>query len=158
MDAQRSSRLNHLLTTLPEGFLADSAWLQAQGLSRSSIRDYVDRGWLERIGPRVYRRPGQTANAQLRWDVAVLSLQQIMRRTMATQAQSMGSVKDIQAHLRHAKADTTANEYMQELPESVKRMVASVYAMLIREGQQKQVLERLPPKATNDLEGLAVSN
>jgi integrase len=51
---------------------------------------------------------------------------QIMRRTMATQAQSMGSVKDIQAHLRHAKADTTANEYMQELPESVKRMVASV--------------------------------
>lgn len=26
----------------------------------------------------------------------------------------MGSVKDIQAHLRHAKADTTANEYMQE--------------------------------------------
>jgi hypothetical protein len=40
-----------------------------------------------------------------------------MRRTMATQAQSMGSVKDIQAHLRHAKADTTANEYMQELPE-----------------------------------------
>jgi hypothetical protein len=35
----------------------------------------------------------------------------------------MGSVKDIQAHLRHAKADTTANEYMQELPESVKRMV-----------------------------------
>jgi hypothetical protein len=40
---------------------------------------------------------------------------QVMRRTMATQAQSMGSVKDIQAHLRHAKADTTANEYMREL-------------------------------------------
>jgi hypothetical protein len=33
---------------------------------------------------------------------------QVMRRTMATQAQGMGSVKDIQAHLRHAKADTTA--------------------------------------------------
>jgi integrase len=48
---------------------------------------------------------------------------QILRRTMATQAQSMGSVKDIQAHLRHAKADTTANEYMQELPESVQQMV-----------------------------------
>ena len=27
---------------------------------------------------------------------------QILRRTMATQAQSMGSAKDIQAHLRHA--------------------------------------------------------
>jgi hypothetical protein len=36
----------------------------------------------------------------------------------------MGSVKDIQAHLRHAKADTTVNEYMQELPESVNRWPA----------------------------------
>src|SRR6202034_4755445 len=80
MDAQRSSRLNRLLLSLPEGFLADSAWLQAQGLSRSSIRDYVDRGWLERIAPRVYRRPSQHTKASLRWDVAVLSLQQIMNK------------------------------------------------------------------------------
>jgi integrase len=48
---------------------------------------------------------------------------QVLRRTMATLAQDKGSVKDIQAHLRHSKADTTANEYMQELPESVGRMV-----------------------------------
>jgi integrase len=60
---------------------------------------------------------------------------QVTRRTMATQAQAMGSVKDIQAHLRHAKADTTANEYMQELPESVKRMVGSVYTMLTKGGE-----------------------
>jgi integrase len=33
---------------------------------------------------------------------------QILRRTMATRAQKMGSVKDILAHLLHAKADTTA--------------------------------------------------
>jgi hypothetical protein len=42
-----------------------------------------------------------------------------------------GSVKDIQPHLRHAKADTTANEYMQELPESVGRMVESMYEELM---------------------------
>jgi integrase len=35
---------------------------------------------------------------------------QILRRSTATHAQKMGSVKDIQAHLRHSKADTTANE------------------------------------------------
>ncbi len=34
---------------------------------------------------------------------------QLLRRTMTTLAQNMGSVNDIQAHLRHAKADTTAN-------------------------------------------------
>jgi hypothetical protein len=37
----------------------------------------------------------------------------------------MGSVKDIQAHLRPLRADTTANEYMQALPESVQGMVGS---------------------------------
>ncbi len=81
---------------------------------------------------------------------------QVMRRTMATQAQSMGSVKDIQAHLRHAKADTTANEYMQELPESVKKMVGGVYAML-KKGVPQQELKHLPQKATNIFEQQAVS-
>ena len=55
---------------------------------------------------------------------------QVLRRTMATLAQGKGSVKDIQAHLRHSKADTKANEYMQELPESVGRMVESMYKEL----------------------------
>lgn len=42
-----------------------------------------------------------------------------------------GSVKDIQSsHLRHSRTDTTANEYRQELPESVQQMVGTVYAML----------------------------
>ncbi len=82
---------------------------------------------------------------------------QVMRRTMATQAQSMGSVKDIQAHLRHAKADTTANEYMQELPESVKKMVGSVYTMLMKGGESQESLKRLPQKAANSCEEVAVS-
>ena len=81
---------------------------------------------------------------------------QVMRRTMATQAQSMGSVKDIQSHLRHAKADTTANEYMQELPESVRKMVGSVYAMLTKRGESQQYAVDLLPNATNASEGLAV--
>ena len=64
---------------------------------------------------------------------------QVLRRTMSTQAQNMGSVKDIQAHLRHAKADTTANEYMQALPESVQGMVGSMYLMLEKEETKKTI-------------------
>jgi integrase len=82
---------------------------------------------------------------------------QVMRRTMATQAQGMGSVKDIQAHLRHAKADTTANEYMQELPESVKKMVGSVYLMLVKGGEPKQSFDDLTPNDTNESGRHAVS-
>jgi len=78
---------------------------------------------------------------------------QVLRRTMATLAQKKGSVKDIQAHLRHAKADTTANEYMQELPESVKQMVDSVYGEL-KAGHQCVVGPRhLLPNATKRKKG-----
>ena len=71
-----------------------------------------------------------------------------MRRTMATQAQKMGSVKDVQAHLRHSRPDTTANEYMQELPESVQAMVGSVFAMLTKGGEDESS-DDLPQKAAN---------
>lgn len=64
---------------------------------------------------------------------------QVIRRTIATRAQSLGSVKDIQSHLRHSRADTTANEYMQELPESVQQMVGTVYAMLTSNAGSRMV-------------------
>jgi hypothetical protein len=67
---------------------------------------------------------------------------------MATQAQKMGSVKDIQAHLRHARPDTTAYEYMQELPESVQEMVGSMYAKLKKGGGSKKGVAGLLPNAT----------
>ena len=65
---------------------------------------------------------------------------------MATLAQDKGSVKDIQAHLRHSKADTTANEYMQELPDSVGRMVESMYEELMH--SQAAASADLLPNAT----------
>jgi integrase len=77
---------------------------------------------------------------------------QILRRTMATQAQNMGSVKDIQAHLRHSRPDTTAHEYMQALPESVQAMVGSVYLRLTKGGEEKQSSEDLPQNATSESE------
>ena len=66
---------------------------------------------------------------------------------MATQAQKMDSVKDIQAHLRHSRPDTTAKEYMQELPESVQAMVGSVFAMLTKGREESS--DDLPQKAAN---------
>jgi hypothetical protein len=73
---------------------------------------------------------------------------QVIRRTIATRAQSLGSVKDIQSHLRHSRADTTVNEYMLELPESVQEMVGSVYAMLTK-GGEKESSDDLPQNAGN---------
>jgi hypothetical protein len=58
------------------------------------------------------------------------------------------SRSDIQAHLRHSKADTTANEHMQELPESVGRMVESMYEELTH--NQAAASADLLSNATNE--------
>jgi hypothetical protein len=112
MDAQRSSRLNRLLLSLPEGCLADSAWLQAQGLTRSSIRDYVDRGWLERIAPRVYRRPSQLTKTSLRWDIVVLSLQQVMHKPLHVGGRTAVALS---GYAQYVEAGDTSRVYLYGL-------------------------------------------
>jgi len=39
----------------------------------------------------------------------------MIRRTIATRAQSLGSVKDIHLHVRHSRDVTTANEYTKRV-------------------------------------------
>jgi hypothetical protein len=70
---------------------------------------------------------------------------QVLRRTIATRAQKLGSVKDVRSHLRHSRADTTANEYMQELPESVQQMVGTVHAMLTSTAKRSSRQDRFEP-------------
>ena len=57
---------------------------------------------------------------------------QILRRTFSTLAQHHGTVKDVQRQMRHAKPDVTAEVYMQPIPASVQKMVADMYAQLLK--------------------------
>ncbi len=50
---------------------------------------------------------------------------QVMRRTLGTDLQTHGSIKDAQRILRHADINTTGNIYMQEIPSSVREAVDS---------------------------------
>jgi integrase len=99
---------------LPKG-MADNLWLWKQECTRSSPDAFIfpnaDGGFLDTAN---YRNRVLTPLAE-KLGLPKLNFQ-VPRRTMATLAQKKGSVKDIQAHLRHAKADTTADEYMQSLP------------------------------------------
>jgi integrase len=56
---------------------------------------------------------------------------QALRRSCATHMQDKGSIKDIQAHLRHAQPNVTADVYMQAIPESVRRAVESLDKLLM---------------------------
>src|SRR3546814_20611326 len=78
MRAKRATLLNRLVHELPERYVVDAAWLTRLGLSASSIRDYVERGWLERVGSRLYRRPEPGDGGPVRWEIAKLSLQTLL--------------------------------------------------------------------------------
>ena len=81
MSGRRGTKLKNLLDAVPHGFLVDAAWLSRQNVSTSSVFDYLQRGWLERVTRGLYRRPfvGQdTREAGMDWRPYILSLQSIM--------------------------------------------------------------------------------
>lgn len=59
-----------------------------------------------------------------------------LRRTCATQMSQGGEIKDIQAHLRHARPEITAEVYVQEIPENVRAAVEALEKRL--EGEKKK--------------------
>ena len=54
----------------------------------------------------------------------------MLRRTIATLAQTKGTVKDVQGILGHCNPNTTANVYMQTIEEGVKQTLDAIYAEL----------------------------
>src|SRR5215472_9883211 len=79
-----------------------------------------------------FHNPSFSLLSSLDQDVPGLTLTnfQVLRRTMATLAQTKGGVKDVQGVLGHSKADTTVNVYMQEIEEGVKQTLDAIYAEL----------------------------
>jgi integrase len=55
---------------------------------------------------------------------------QMLRRTCSTYMGQLTSVKDVQAHLRHANAQTTLEHYIKSVPESVRVAVESLDHLL----------------------------
>ena len=59
---------------------------------------------------------------------------QVIRRTIATLGKTKGHVKDIQGIMRHTKASTTTDVYMQSLEPEVRSAVNSIYDELMGNG------------------------
>ena len=63
---------------------------------------------------------------------------QVIRRTMATLAQTWGGVKDVQGILSHSKADTTVNVYMQPIEAAVQQTLDATYSELTARQQVRK--------------------
>ena len=53
---------------------------------------------------------------------------QVIRRTIVTLGKTKGHVKDIQGMMRHSKASTTTDVYMQSLEPELRTAINSIYA------------------------------
>jgi len=71
MAMQKQGKLNRLFEELPEGLLADAAWLSRKGYSTSLRSQYVSAGWLGQPARGVYSRSHGDPN----WQQAIVSLQ-----------------------------------------------------------------------------------
>ena len=81
MSTGRSQNLKKILDAVPSGYLVDARWLTSHGIAYETFRDYVRRGWLERVHRGVFRRPTPNPSAPntIDWKVCILSMQHIMR-------------------------------------------------------------------------------
>jgi hypothetical protein len=83
MGIHKKDKLNSLQRSLPEGLVADAAWLEKHGYSGALRQKYVARGWLNRVAHGVYRRPAAQlpsgASQTLNWQTVVISLQAVLR-------------------------------------------------------------------------------
>jgi integrase len=59
---------------------------------------------------------------------------QVIRRTIATLSKNKGHVKDIQGLMRHTKASTTTDVYMQSLEHEVRTTINSIHDELADNG------------------------
>lgn len=79
MATHSDRKLNRLQQELPEGLLADAAWMEAHGYSSALRSQYVRAGWLDSPTRRVYRR----SRAPLTWQQVVISLQSLLAHPLA---------------------------------------------------------------------------
>lgn len=120
---------------LPEG-LANDLWLWKQECPDRSPEAFIFPNARKRNGAQKhgfirtdnYRTRVLTKLAE---DLGLPKLNfQVLRRTIATLAQTKGGIKDVQGVLGHSKADTTVNVYMQPIEEGVKQTLDAIYAEL----------------------------
>ena len=75
MASEPRSKLNRLLTAWPQGAVAVSRWLEAQGAYQQLVHEYEKSGWIRRIGQGAYVRAGGTVE----WTGGLYALQEQMQ-------------------------------------------------------------------------------
>ena len=74
MSSETRSKINRLLIAWPQGTVAVSRWLEAQGAYQQLVHEYEKSGWIQRIGHGAYLRAGDSVE----WSGGLYALQEQM--------------------------------------------------------------------------------
>lgn len=111
MGIRKDSKLNLLQQLIPEGVAVPSTWLSANGYTPQLVRKYVQSGWLNTLGSRVYARPGEAVT----WEGVMLGLQRLGRLQL-----HVGGVTSLNrqglAHYLSLGGDVTVHVWGQDRP------------------------------------------
>ena len=123
MSAHIERKLKNTLEAVPAGFLVDSSWLTAHGISRFLAQKYLKGGWLERVERGVYRRPAPHAEKAdtLDWKTCLLSLQHIMHYPLHVGGMTALSLQGY-AHYLPLGEKTTVWLYGARIPNWLKKL------------------------------------
>lgn len=75
MTSEIGTKVNRLFRVWPQGTVAVSRWLEAQGAYQQLVHEYEKSGWIQRIGQGAYVRSGDTVE----WTGGLHALQELMR-------------------------------------------------------------------------------
>lgn len=120
MAEKKETKLNWLQHHLPEGLLADAAWMERHGYSSPLRHHYVARGWLEQPTHGIYRRPSSkltpaSENGRLRWQHAVISLQTLLERPLIVGGRTALELQGF-AHYLTSRGPREVHLYGRERP------------------------------------------
>lgn len=128
MKHQKWAKLNQLHRLLPEGLLADAAWLTAAGYPSSLRSRYLASGWLQAVTRGVFRRPlhkpgFEGEETPLRWQHVVVSLQSVLRRPLAVGGRTALELNGLTHYVSstgpreiHLYGDESAPGWLEKIP------------------------------------------
>ena len=111
-------KLNQLQQILPEGLLANAAWLRKHGYASNLVAYYAARGWLESPTRGVYRRPSAT----LKWQHVVASLQNLLELPVHVGGLTALDVRGKGHFLRMSGVQTVHLYSLEPLPSWLSRL------------------------------------
>jgi hypothetical protein len=104
MASESRSKLNRLLTAWPQGTVAVSRWLEAQGAYQQLVHEYEKNGWIQRIGQGAYVRAGDTVE----WSAGLHALQEQVKLPVHAGAKTALQMQGYAHFLPMGKAGTVS--------------------------------------------------